>query len=342
MGKESIYEVVTEKLLQKLKEGRAVWTKPWRNREMRPLNLASGRPYRGFNALALGISDYSTPFWGTFKQISDLGGRVRKGEHGTPILFAAPAKSTPSAEDRNPAGKGGERFGSEASSKIVVMPHPPEILDVSPEILATMNARLSGKPLPAKKSSYQPVIYRFYKVFNAEQCEGLELPKAPVKQPVFSSYDATSVDAVELVGNVLSAYKTCPEIKYGGNNASYSPQKDLIRLPEAQSFFRSSGYVSTLFHELVHSTGHQDRLKRKSLLSVDGFGSHEHSKEELVAEMGAAFLCGELGIESEIVQSAAYLSGWLKALGNNPQWIVSAASQAEAAADYILGRERSA
>ena len=101
-------------------------------------------------------------------------------------------------------------------------------------------------------------------------------------------------------------------------------------------------YYSTFFHELVHSTGHKRRLGRSGVEEVAAFGSHEYSKEELVAEIGSAMLCGVAGIEQVTLDnSAAYIQSWLKALKNDERMIVSAAGQAQKAADYILGRVES-
>jgi len=128
-----------------------------------------------------------------------------------------------------------------------------------------------------------------------------------------------------------------PDIQYGGNRACYSVTLDYIKLPHQHTFLSSEEYYSTLFHELAHSTGHANRLARKSILEPSYFGSHEYSKEELVAEMGAAFLCGHAGIENiTINNSAAYIQGWLKALKNDKTLLIHAAAQAQKASDYIL------
>jgi len=90
---------------------------------------------------------------------------------------------------------------------------------------------------------------------------------------------------------------------------------------------------------LTHSTGHKSRLNRKELTKVSGFGSRDYSKEELVAEMGAAFLCSQAGIENTIDNSAAYLQSWIKKLKGDPKLAVMAAAQAQKAADYILDQK---
>ena len=97
-------------------------------------------------------------------------------------------------------------------------------------------------------------------------------------------------------------------------------------------------FTATLFHELVHSTGHASRLNRSTLIESAGFGSNPYCREELIAEMGASFLCGQAGIaERTIENSAAYIQGWLEQLHNDKTLIVQAAAQAQKAADFILG-----
>ncbi len=129
-----------------------------------------------------------------------------------------------------------------------------------------------------------------------------------------------------------------PEIKHGMTRAFYSPREDCVGLPVRERFERAEGYYATLFHELVHATGHETRLNRVTLTEKAGFGSNPYCKEELIAEMGAAFLCGQAEIaERTIDNSAAYLNGWLEQLRNDKTLIVQAAAQAQKAADFILG-----
>jgi antirestriction protein ArdC len=105
-------------------------------------------------------------------------------------------------------------------------------------------------------------------------------------------------------------------------------------MPIRESFAEASGYYATLFHELAHSTGHPNRLDRAALSPV--FGSEDYAKEELVAELAAAFLCAHAGIENKIDNSAAYIQSWIKALQNDKSMIVYAAARAQKAAAFIL------
>ena len=132
----------------------------------------------------------------------------------------------------------------------------------------------------------------------------------------------------------LKSLKHVPPINYGGNRAFYRPLEDFIQIPSLISFNESDEYYNTHFHEIIHSTGHTSRLAR---LEKDAFlGNHEYSKEELVAEMGACFLCGISGIETTKDNSVAYIQGWLKKLKSDPKFVVQAAGKAQKAVDYLL------
>ena len=134
-----------------------------------------------------------------------------------------------------------------------------------------------------------------------------------------------------------------PEIRLGGDRACYLPNLDRVDMPKAESFRSGQEYYSVLFHELTHSTGHRDRLNRKGVSGTDGewsaFGSSPYAKEELVAEMGSAFLCGQVGIVDRTLEnSASYISSWLEKLRNDKKLVVHAASAAQRASDFILGK----
>jgi antirestriction protein ArdC len=173
-------------------------------------------------------------------------------------------------------------------------------------------------------------LLRYYTVFNVEQCDGIDAP-APV---------ARSFEPIPECERIVRSMPNAPRIEHGGTQAFYRPSIDTITTPAAQLFDSPALYYSTLFHELTHSTGHESRLARKGITDSTMFGSHEYSREELIAEMGAAFLCGTAGIESGTLQdSTAYLATWIKVLKGDSRLAVTAAAQAQKAADYILGRE---
>lgn len=173
-------------------------------------------------------------------------------------------------------------------------------------------------------------VPKIHTVFNIDQAHGIEFPKV---EKLFRSH-TQKINACE---NVLSNMRAIPSIKHGGDKAFYNPYSDFIVLPNIETFHSDEAYYQTLFHELAHSTGHKKRLNRKELTESDGFGKENYSKEELTAELTAAFLCAVCGIEQEtIINSAAYVHGWLKALKDDKRLILKAATQAQAAADYIL------
>lgn len=172
-------------------------------------------------------------------------------------------------------------------------------------------------------------LIRFYHVFNVAQCDGLKNLPATVETP-FSA--PTKPD------EIVAFMPKRPDIKHGLTKAFYSPGTDTVAMPHRERFDNEAGYYATLFHELIHSTGHPSRLNRSTLTESAGFGSNPYCKEELVAEMGAAFLCGQAGIAGQTLEnSAAYVQNWLAALHDDKKLIVQAAGQAQKAADFILG-----
>jgi len=175
------------------------------------------------------------------------------------------------------------------------------------------------------------VLCRYYTVFNLEQCDGIAAPEAPLDGP-------PELTPIEECDNVVTAWTGKPVIQHGGDRASYSKLEDRVRIPELQAFECAEEFHSTLFHELVHSTGHPTRLNRSTLMDTESFADENYSREELVAEMGAAFLCGITGIENTTVRnSAAYVHGWLQALKGDCRLVLIAGGQAQKAVDLIRG-----
>lgn len=176
-------------------------------------------------------------------------------------------------------------------------------------------------------------VLRHYKVFNAQQCEGLELPAALESETVETPFEPI-IEAMSIV----DGYEEPPRIKHQGNRAYYRPSDDLVRMPDPVDFENSESYYATLFHELVHSTGHTKRLDRGIDTKLASFGSSDYSKEELVAEMGAAFLAAASGISPPTIeQSAAYIESWMKKLKGDKKLVVQAAGAGQKAADWIIG-----
>jgi antirestriction protein ArdC len=174
-------------------------------------------------------------------------------------------------------------------------------------------------------------ILRYYNVFNATQCEGVEIPDAVS----FTPLDFKPIEAAEAM---VKAYADAPAIEHGGQQACYRPTTDTVRMPEPSRFASAEEYYSTLFHEIGHSTGHSKRLDRKLDTDPKPFGSPDYGREELIAEMSAAFLCGHVGIQPVVIENqVAYLQGWLKQLKDDKRLVIAAAGAAQKAADWIRG-----
>ncbi len=181
-------------------------------------------------------------------------------------------------------------------------------------------------------------LLRYFRVFNVEQCKKLDESKLKAEPDVYEPSEWEAIENAERIADTwLESSGLHNRISHGGNRAAYSPSDDSLLMPDRDRFEASAEYYSTLFHELTHSTGHIDRLNR---FESGGFGSDPYAREELIAELGAAFLCGECGIESDIIEnSAAYLNGWIRVLKGDKRLIASAAGAAQKAADLILGRK---
>lgn len=213
---------------------------------------------------------------------------------------------------------------------------------------------LGGSVLPGSKST--PVVFwksmpgkeaedgtterggmmlRFYSVFNVAQTEGCKLADLPTVENI--------IDPIEAAEAIVAGMPNPPRIVHDGSRACYSPMLDLIQLPKREAFDNAEAVYGTLFHELGHSTGHPTRLARTGVTEGQHFGSDNYGREELVAEMTAAFLAAEAGIAPAIMpNTTAYLASWIRTIKEDPRIILTAAAQAQKAADHILGRSTTA
>lgn len=282
-----IYSNVTNSIIAALEKGVPPWICPWRDSSSRPANLATGKPYRGINVLMLNVwamtQNYADNRWLTFRQAIELGTHIRKGEHGTQIVFYRLREVGDDTVDAT---------GSDVDAKRV---------------------------MPMLKS---------YTVFNVSQLacvpERFKLRPAQAWQPH---------DVAEQVLRQSGA-----AICHGGNRAFYRPGDDIIQLPPAASFGTPADYYATALHELCHWTGHPGRLNR-----VLGrlHGKEAYAYEELVAEIGAAFLCAHCGLPARL-EHASYIDIWLDALRRDKRLIFVAAGAAQKAADYVVGMQTEA
>ena len=280
-----VYTRVTHKIIADLEQGVRPWQKPWNaehaaGRITRPLRH-NGTPYRGVNVLLL-WSDamdkgFNAPFWMTFKQAQELGANVRKGEHGSLVVYADRYTKTETDEQ-----------GQESEREIPFM--------------------------------------KGYTVFNVEQIDGL-----PAHYTAKAAEPPAPMARIEHAEAFFTA--TGATVRHGGNRAFYASSQDFVQMPPRESFRDAEAYSATLAHELTHWTSHPSRLAREL---GKRFGDNAYAAEELIAEMGSAFLCADLGITPEVREDhAAYLAHWLEVLKADSRAIFTAASQAQRAADYL-------
>ena len=310
----SLYDEVTARIVADLEAGRFPWVQPWGEGGAAgpglPRNALTGRRYSGINVLILWASaidhGYPSHGWLTFRQALAAGGAVRKGERGTPVVYADRfvPKSRPGRATTPEAGRARAEDGE-------------------------------GRPVAFLKR---------FTVFNLAQCEGLRPGLAsdppPLREP----------EIVPLAEAVIAASGI--EVRVGGARAFYAPAHDYVQVPPPAAFFAPVNYYRTCLHELTHATGHPSRLDRQL---TTAFGSKDYAREELVAEMGSAFLCAALGVVPT-VRHADYLGGWLDVLREEPsedpavrgtagmrgRAIFRAASAASKAADWLLARHAQA
>ena len=280
------YSKITNLIVQELEKGVRPWLKPWNaehaaGRITRPLRH-NGQPYSGINVLTLWTEataqGFSCPIWMTYKQAQELGAQVRKGEKGSPVVFA-------------------DRL------------HRKETDDNGDEV---------SREIPFLKG---------YTVFNCEQIEGLPAhytaPAAPVLDPV---------QRIESIEQFFA--KTGADIHHGGDRAYYAIQNDYVQMPPFETFHDAESYYATLAHEMTHWTRHEKRLNRE--FGRKRWGDEGYAAEELVAELGSAFLSADLGLTPEPREDhASYIAHWLTVLKNDNRAIFTAAAHAERACGFL-------
>ena len=278
------YDTITQHIIAQLEQGTVPWRCPWRTQSL-PKNLFSQKTYRGINVWLLISRPYASPYWLTYRQAQEIGGWVRAGEKGTPVVFW----------------------------KFDRAQHE----DIDPD--ATLTRR--------------PPLLRTYSVFNVEQCELPASVTARLAIPVEREHELLT--ACE---QLVTQMPNPPVILHDAPTASYSPRTDTVQMPSWSRFVITEEYFSTLYHELCHASGHGCRLARSGITNEAAFASHVYSLEELVAECGAAFLCGISGIAPQTIENTvAYSAYWLAQLRADRTLLIRAASQAQHAVDYICG-----
>ena len=177
-------------------------------------------------------------------------------------------------------------------------------------------------------------LLRYYNVFHISQVEGVE----PLKEKL-----NTEIEPIEEADRIIKEYVDREHITFKeciSDKAFYRPMTDTVVVPLKEQFKNTNSFYQVAFHEITHSTGAQKRLDR-DIKELAPFGSEIYSKEELVAELGSAFLINKLGIASSksFTNSTAYIQSWLRVLKNDKKFIISASSRAEKAVKYILNEQ---
>ena len=277
----SVYEMVTDRIIKQLESGIIPWEKPWTGVRNGAYNRVSKKSYSLLNQMLLSKEGE----WATFKQWQELGGKIKKNEKSSIVVFW--------------------------------------------KVLPVEEVQEDGT-----KITKQIPLLKYINVFHISQVEGVE----PLQKE-----ELNNIEPIEKAESVLKDYWTREQITIEhikGNDAYYSPSRDLIRLPLFEQFKDANEYYSTAFHESIHSTMKESRCNRaeERKNKLVAFGSEEYSKEELVAELGSANLMNIIGIETRksFRNSSAYIQNWLSVLRNDVRFIVSASSKAEKAVNYIL------
>lgn len=326
---DQIYQMITDKMLAKLKEatGRG-YKKKWKQQSepgyLIPFNFESKKQYRGIN-IAL-LTDGMTailpnPYFLTFKQIEKFKGKLKKGSKGLPVVYFTMLYSV---SEVNANGEKIE-FGTYDKKKYLAW--------------LTKNVGRLIFDYDYYKNKYIPIL-KYYNVFNGADVEGIDFKLDDFKIG-FQNGSETIIHndpRVEIADLIIENYpKPQPKLKDSTKGAFFQPAFDVIGMPKFESFETGLDYYRTLFHEYTHSTGISSRMNR----DLSGrFGSKSYAKEELVAEFGAVFLSAHAGIIWYNQKNhAEYLKNWNNVLTmakEDNRFFMRAASKAQEAADFVL------
>ena len=300
-AKIDVYQRVTDKIVAGLQRDGLKWFRPWATEGMEmPINNATEKPYKGVNTLLLSVACAERGFefneWLTYKQCADKGGNVKKGAKSEFVVFWSVSFKSPE----------GQWFPNEKAV-----------------LKAGINPNACQKNFSAK----------LFNVFNIAECENIEAIRPKVEIDT-----EKVVEPIERAEGIFTNYPNAvkPTLSHGGDQAYYRPSAHHVQMPEMNSFVTADYYYGTLFHELVHSTGAEQCLKRAAVTNMDTtFGSDKYAKEELVAEIGAQMLIALCGLEVDTDNGQAYVNGWIAKMENDPKLALSAATHAMKAVDFI-------
>lgn len=283
-----------------------VSTKDWENytslRDGHPSNLFTGSHYKGFNILALFIDTIANGFctakYATFNTISKAGGKLRKGAKGCVIEFFSFI------------------YKHKETKKTYTIE---QVLNMDPE--------------QTKEIEKIPCI-KTYTVFNSEFIKNIQDLNLNIDQD--DQPQCSELEEIQSCEKFISKIIDNGDLNLKFDRtaiAFYSPSKDFVYMPERQFFISTSKYYSVLFHEIIHWTGHHDRLNRDLKGSQD---QESYSFEELIAEMGAMLTCLQFGILEEFINSVRYLKSWIDKNSHDRETIIRKAfSESKKAKKYL-------
>lgn len=298
-GQSNLYQVVTNQILELLESQKLTWNKPWVSISKdgkRPHNAGTGRTYSGLNQILLSMTQVKAGY----PYCGWLTFKQIQDEGGRVVL--------------------GNKASSIFHYKLIYYDNMDRKYEPEQVLQMSLNEQ---RDLELRKRS----ILLYYNVFNIAQTSGLPGSYYTLEEKQI----LTEVEKDEKAENLITNTKA-RIIYMESNQARYNYVNDVIFMPERNQFTGIVPYYETVLHELAHWTGHKSRLDR-SLKNV--FGSEEYAKEELVAELCSAFLCGELGFSMSITNSAAYIQDWIRVLKTDSRYIFRAIRSAEDAAKYI-------
>ena len=298
--KKDYYEEITNKIIKALENNTRPWVQPWDGGMLPAPKRHNNTAYQGINMLIL---------W------QEAG----EGGYSSPYWMTFKQAKT----------LGGNVKKGETGATIFYAGTISANNDNNDNHNRSKESESSGK-----KEEQKPSFKKFmksYKVFNANQIEGL--PEEYYKSQIIENENLKEHHLLPKLEEFIQNTKA--DIRYGGIKAYYKPSTDHIQIPEIKLFKNSNSYYSTICHELTHWSGGKERLNRN--LGGKRFGDQGYAMEELVAELGAAFLSSSLGINSDAREDhAPYIASWLKVLKSDKRAIFNAASLAQTASNYLL------
>lgn len=329
VSQNDIYNYVTDLIINTIKKvGHLPWQKEWigGGSENEAKNYVTKKTYNGINFLLLNFDikydkltgynylvpiKFEQPYYLTFNQIEEAGAKLKAGSKARRVIYYTMIFSY----------KNGDlEISTTDKAKYTEF--------IKSNGITAQQIKEFGKKIP---------VIKYYNVYRADDCTGLKFPPKPKPK---------TTSPIEQAQAIIDGYPNPPKYTFIGADAYYQPANDLVNMPKIAAFTKEEFYYSTFFHEIIHSTGHSKRLDRGNDTRKRDGGQEDkkaYAFEELVAELGAVFLCSEAGILFTTVEnSAKYLKGWnsrlITELENDNRFFLKASAQAQKAANWILDR----